>query len=158
LARLTQETIFFGACQRLLAAQDKQKAKQFKETDHFVAYDTTVHVKEFRERPAAKFFGDLLADDTVRASVTTALVNAVDPATRAAAAEKEAAALLTQRIAYEAALLDAQKAILDFQMAKEEDRALKQLDMEYKKRAANRLADALKLPRPYPESGTWFTG
>ena len=54
--------------------------------------------------------------------------------------------------------MEAEKAKLAYAAAEDKDKATKYLDMEYKKRAANRMADDLKIARPYPESGAWYTG
>lgn len=158
LARLTQVVTFYGACQRLRNAQNKRDENKLKKGEQFLAFDIGINVKEFRERPAAKFFGAVLGDADVQKGVTTAVVNAVDPATRAAAQKAEDSAKLAVEGAYEVAWLEAEKARLGYESAKEEERSLKFLDMMAKQRAANRLADQLKMPRPYPDAGVWFTG
>jgi len=158
VAQLTQVATFHGACHRRENAKKKSETSVLRSGEPFIAVDIAVNVKEFRERPAAKFFGDLLTNDDTRKGMTTAIMGAIDPGIRAADAKTEAAANLALRLKYEDAILAAEQATLVHAAAKEEEKATKYLDMEYKKRAANRLADDLKLPRPYPASGAWISG
>ena len=158
IAMLSEETTFFAACDRYHKSVATAARDALKDGEEFAPFDLAVSVKEFRERPAAKFFGSVFGDSTVQTGLTTALVNAIDPATREAAEQKAAAEKIAERVAYENALLLAEQAILAYESAKDDERTLKYLDMESKKRAANRLADQLNLARPYPGSGVWFTG
>lgn len=158
LALATQKVTFYSACMRMRESENVRDALAVKQDELFLAFDLAMNVKEFRERPAAKFFGDLLSDEGVSSGVTTALVNAVDPATRAAAAEQEEAERVAAREKFEQAVLDAEKAALDYAAADAASKDSKRLDMEFKRRTANRLADGLNLPRPYPADGVWYTG
>jgi hypothetical protein len=164
IAYRTKVLSFFDACTKLNDAAETKAAKRFRRrsedgtpAETLLAYDANVHVKEFRERPAAEFFGNLLSDTTTSTALTTALVNAVDPGTRAAIDAAEEAADLKARADFEAALIAAETAILAYSTAKEEEKALKLIDMEAKKRTANRLAESNDFPMPYPASGTWLS-
>lgn len=155
---VTQVANFYGACSRVSKAAEAIEASKLKTTGVYLPYDVAISVKEFRERPAAKFFGELLADDKVIEGVTGAAMHAIDPGTREADKKAKAAEKQTQREAYEQALLDADKAQVEAENAKAEERPAKELDAQFKKRAANRLADELGLQLPYPELGLWAQG
>jgi len=157
IAALTQEVTFYGSCQRLRTAQKKRDDNKLKEEAEFTPFDITVNVKEFRERPAAKFFGEVLGDADVQKGATTAIMNAVDPGTREEIAKKKAEEKLALQVKLESAIFDAEKARVAYESAGEKEKAEKYLDMEYKKRAANRVADELQVSRPYPEAGAWVT-
>ena len=158
VATSTHQITFYSACIRMRDAENVRDALVLKDLEAFVAFDLAMNVKEFRERPAAKFFGDLLSDDTVRGGVTTALVNAVDPGTREAADEKREAEIVAARVKLEQALLEAEKAALEYAAADAATKEAKRLDLEFKRRAVNRAADELNLPRPYPADGVWYSG
>jgi hypothetical protein len=158
VASLTQETTFYNSCQRLHAAQSKRDDNVLKATAEFTPFDITVNVKEFRDRPAAKFFGEVLSDADVQKGATSAILNAVDPGTREEAAKKTADEKMALQVSFETAIFQAETARVAYEGADDKEKAAKYVDMEYKKRAANRLADELKVPRPYPDAGVWFTG
>jgi hypothetical protein len=155
---LTQVANFYGACSRVIKAAEAIEAAKLKITGVYLPYDVAISVKEFRERPAAKFFGELLADDKVIEGVTGAAMHAIDPGTREADKKAKEAEKQTKREAYEQALLDADKAQVEAESAKAEERPAKELDAKFKKRAANRLADELGLQLPYPDLGLWAQG
>ncbi len=165
IANRTKAVAFFEACWKYDQAFDDKKKKRFvrrgadgkQSSETLLAFDADIHIKEYRDRPVAEFFGNLLSDETTRTGLTTALVNGIDPATRAAKdAAKEAADLKT-RGEFETALVAAETAIVAYSTAKDEEKATKLIDMESKKRAANRLAEDLGIAMPYPASGTWLT-
>lgn len=164
IARHTKLVAFFEACEKYHNAVATKQTKRFRRAkadgtaaETLLAFDAYVNVKEFRDRPAAQFFGDLLSDETTRTGLTTALVGELDPATRAAKSADKEAADLKARTEFETALVAAETAIAAYANAKEEEKAAKLIDLESKKRAANRLAESIGVPMPYPSSGTWLT-
>jgi hypothetical protein len=165
IASRTKAVAFFETCAKYFAAVEVKETKRFRRTradnaqlaESLLPFDAYVQVKEFRKRPVAEFFGNLLTDDTTRTGVTTALMNAVDPGTREAKQEAADTAKLKLRGEYEAALVAAETAVAAYATAKAEEQAVKFIDMEAKKRAANRIAETLHLSLPYPASGTWIT-
>ena len=119
------------------------------------SYDLSVTIKEFRDRPVARFFGNALSDETTRSALAKTLIGELDPAARAAAkleTEKATGELLA---AYEQAKFDAEIAILAYNNAELASKSEKLLTMEFKKRTANRAAIAAGVSQPYPEAGTW---
>lgn len=158
IVAVTQVANYYGACSRVSKAAEAIESNKLETTGVYLPYDVAISVKEFRERPAAKFFGELLADDKVIEGVTGAAMHAIDPATREADKKAKEERIQTKREAYEQALLDADKAQVEATSAKAEERAAKELDAQFKKRAANRLADELGLQLPYPELGLWAQG
>ena len=164
IAKHTKLVAFCEACEKYHTAFATKQSKRFRRAktggaaaETLLAFDAYVNVKEFRDRPVAQFFGDLLSDDTTRSGLTTALVNELDPATRAAKSAEKETADHKARTEFETALVAAEGAIAAYANAKEEEKAVKLIDMESKKRAANRLAESIGLPMPYPSSGTWLT-
>lgn len=153
VAQLTQTGNYYQSCIKVDIALAKLVKVEFKKGESFLPVDLVVTETEYRHRPVAQFFGDLLSTDSVATGATTALVNEFDPATRHAADEKEAAADATALSSYEDALLDARKAELAYASATDDKRALALLDLEFKERKANRLADAAGVDRPYPAAG-----
>lgn len=120
------------------------------------AFDITVTVKEFRKRPFAEFFGAVLSSDSVRSGLTSAFVEEFDPQTTAEAEEKAEAEALALRQAYEESIIAAEIAIATHNAALAEAKAAAYVAMEAAKRKANRTAQAIDLPAPYPQSGLWF--
>jgi hypothetical protein len=155
---VTQVANYYGACTRVNKASKAIEASKLKAHSAYLPFDVAISVKEFRERPAAKFFGELLADEKVIEGVTSGAMHAIDPGTREADKKAKEAATLTKREAYELALLDADKAQVEVASAKADERAAKELDAQFKKRAANRLANELGLQLPYPDLGLWAQG
>ena len=157
----TNEKTYFDSCIKLQGLRSAIDKGKFSVTNNMArSYDIDVIIKEFRKRPAAEFFGDILSDDETRKSLTNTLVGAIDPATRAENTEEEAKKRNDSLQALETAVVAAETAILAYNNATgDNDRASKYIDMESKKRAANRNAADLDLPLPYPASGTWiYTG
>lgn len=120
------------------------------------AFDITVTFREFRERPFAKFFGKVLATDAVSSGISSAVVGAVDPGTRDAASKAEETARTALYEAYEAAVVAAELAIAAYDAAVAAEKPAKAIEMESRKRAANRKAEELRIVPPYPDSGLWF--
>jgi len=158
-ARYTQESSYYSSCQDYRAAEEIEKSG-FKSGYSALTYDLFVTVKEFRERPVAKFLGKLLGDDTTRTALTTALTSPFDPQARATANAAAATALATKRGDLEEAIVEAEKAVVAYTAAADgsSDKSTKYIDMEAKKRSANRLADALGVKRPYEGAGAWVFG
>lgn len=165
IAERTLAVSYFESCEKYWAAVEQKQKSRFvrrradgtQDAEPLLPFDAHAQIKEFRKRPVAEFFGNLLSDDTARTGATTALMNAVDPGTRATLAAAEDTARLKLRGDYETALIAAETAIAGYANAKEEDKAVKFIDMEGKKRSANRIAESLGLALPYPSSGTWIT-
>lgn len=155
VARWTNVVTYFDSCNKSRKAQEALSASATKAGALARSFDATIAIKEFRKRPVAKFFGEILADDTTREELTTAIVGAVDPATKEAAAKAEAKTRLALMKAYEEAVLKAQNSMIAYDSAKEEEKAAKLLQMHYDQRTANRAAEALGIALPYPEAGTW---
>ena len=153
--------VFYSACWRYQEARidvgelekrgagKKQVARSF---------DLEVAVTEFRKRPLAQFLGDVLAAEGTRAGITSAVVTLIDPATRAVAREKAALEAEKAQEAFEAAYIAGEMAIAAFNEKADSDasKAKAHIEMEAKKRAANRSARAIGRPVPYPDSGLWI--
>jgi hypothetical protein len=153
LARLGAAGAFYKACLDFRQHTDRLSKVELQPGQRAAPFDITVTVKEFRERPFAKFFGAVLSSDTVASGVAAAVAAPFDPVK--AEAEEKAEVLL--REAYETAVVDAEKAIASHAGEVEPVAKLaKYIDMEAKKRAANRKARGLSLPVPYPDSGFWI--
>ena len=152
----THMVTFYDSCRKKRAAEAELDANEFKQATDLRPFDLQVAIKEFRKRPAAQFFGSMLADDTTRAGITSSVINALDPATRAAAAKAEEVKQTEALEALESALVAAESAIAAYEAAAPEAKASAFIDMEAKKRTANRLAQRVEQPLPYPEAGTWF--
>jgi hypothetical protein len=147
---------YFDSCHKSQLAKAKLENSKTVVGALARSFDLTVAIKEFRKRPVAKFFGEILSDDATRKELTTGIVGAIDPATREAAAKEAAETRLALLTAYEDAVHKAQESMLAYESAKDEDKAAKLLKMHYDQRAANRAAEALGIALPYPEVGTWL--
>lgn len=160
----TTTLAFFDSCKKQKDASDARAKKLIQLHQPLtpngktgvVAYNMKLAIKEFRDRPVAKFFGELLADDTTRTALTDALVDQLDPAKRATAAQAAANQLDTQREAYEQAWIAAEKKAIEYASAGPDEKALALLDLRAAQRAANRAAAKLGMDLPYPEAGTWL--
>ena len=153
--------VFYSACWRYqearLAVEELEKNGAGR-NQIARSFDLEVTVTEFRERPLVEFLGDVLADEGTRSGLTSAVVAAIDPATRAVARESAIVAAEKAQEAFEAAYIAAEMAIAAFNEKVDSDpgKAKAHIEMEAKKRAANRSAKALGRPVPYPDSGLWI--
>jgi hypothetical protein len=156
VAALTTAEVFFRSCSRYRRLEALLDADGLKDQEAAGPFDLTVSLKEFRKRPFAQFFGAVLSESATQRSLTTAIVSGIDPATRAKAEAEREEASLAQREALESAIVAAEKARVVYESADEEDKPLRFIDMESKRRAANRKARALGVTPPYPGSGYWY--
>jgi hypothetical protein len=157
LATETAYITYYDSCKKAVLAQKKMD-KAGEQSLKYLArtYDIDISIIEYQKRPWVKFWGEVFSDAEVQKGVSSAIVNAVDPAKRKEAAEANAAGRLVLMKSYETARIEAEKAIIAYSSAAEVDKPTKLIDMESKKRAANRIADELKVDLPYPVSGLWF--
>ena len=157
IATETAYITYYDSCKKAVLAQKKMD-KASEQSLKYLArtYDIDISIIEYQNRPWVKFWGEVFSDAEVHKGVSSAIVNAVDPAKRKEAAEANAAGKLVLMKSYETARIEAEKAIIAYSSAAEVDKPTKLIDMESKKRAANRIADELKVDLPYPVSGLWF--
>ena len=148
--------LYYQSCKKQKALGEKltKNGKEF--TSLTRSFDATVTVKEFRERSFAKYWGAVLSDDATRTGLTSAIVGQIDPATRAAREKSEETANIAAWEAYDTAMVAALSAEIAYQSATDAEKLAKYIDLEAKKRAANRKAEALKISLPYPDSGSWY--
>jgi hypothetical protein len=156
VAALTAAETLFESCTRFRTLETWRSEDGLKDGDPAGPFDVTVTLKEFRKRPFAQFFGGVLSEGATQKGLTAAVLSGIDPATRARAEEEKERALLGLREDLESAVVAAEAARLAYDRAHEEDKAQRYLEMEAKKRTANRRARALGVPPPYPESGYWY--
>ncbi len=156
--RLTSALQYYKSCRQHLVLTSQYEEAEKELAKGTGAFDVTVTIKEFRKRPFAEFFGGVLSDAATRSALTSALVGEIDPATKKKTEEEEQKEALTARQAYEEAVVAAEIAIAKYDpnAAESAEKLTLYLDMEAKKRTANRRAEAIGLPAPYPESGSWF--
>ena len=158
IAKCNNMVSLYDACRKRRAAEKIVDDSKLASNASIRTFDLGVVVKEFRKRPAAQFFGDLLTDETTRTGVAGAVVKEFDPTVKAEKAKAEQEAAAADREAYETALVAAEAATNAYETAAIEERAAKYIDMEAKKRKANRVAEKIGVAMPYPGAGTWFTG
>lgn len=156
VSRWTNLVTYFESC-----SKSKSAAKEITDKKTAVAalarsFDLTIAMKEFRNRPVSKFFGEILSDDSTRKDLTSGIIGAIDPATRDAKAKADAEARAILLKAYEDAILKAEGSLLAYESARPAEKATKLLQMYYDQRSANRAAEALALALPYPGAGTWL--
>ena len=152
VARFTNAITHFDSCQKYIV----EKSKAIGEKARLRSFDVTLTIKEFRKRPFAEFVGSVLSNQKVQEGFATSAVALVDPVARRAAREEERSKKEEKLSAYETALVTAEKSITAYEAAEEADKALKFIQMEADKRAANRRALALGADLPYRGSGTWI--
>ncbi len=156
LSMLSNAVSYFENCSK--AQESAAKVVKLTPSNGKLArsYDFSVTIKEFRKRPVAQFFGDALSDGDTRSSLASTLLGEIDPYTKAKAKEEETKVQLAALGVYEQARHDAELAIIEYQNASATDKASKLLNMDFKKRAANRAADRAGVTQPYPDKGTWI--
>ncbi|MEX0299525.1 MAG: hypothetical protein AB3N28_10670, partial [Kordiimonas sp.] len=92
VARYTQAKAFHQSCFEQ-AALKNQIGKKVKGANSLArSYDLEIKIKEFRSRPFVKCLGELLSDEDTQGKLKETIVNAIDPATRQAAAKTAAEA------------------------------------------------------------------
>ncbi len=152
LPRLEAADLFFTSCIDYYDSANKLEGALTVDGYQSNAFDVTLTLREFRQRPFAKFFGGIFSKDAVATAVSTAITAKIDPV-KTAADEKARIAL---KEAYETAVIAAENAILAYSSAAEADKPAKFIEMESKKRVANRRARDIEWTLPYPDSGFWF--
>lgn len=154
--RYTNSLLYYQSCKKQHALGLKLVNTREQFTSLTRSFDATVTVKEFRERSFEKFWGAVLSDDAMRTGLTSAIVGQVDPATRAAREKTEETANIAAWEAYDTAMVTARNAEITYLSATATEKPTKYIDMEAKKRAANRKALSLSISLPFPESGLWY--
>lgn len=152
LPRLEAVDRFYTSCVGYYGFEQRLSETSLQDRTRAGAFDATATLKEFRERPFAKFFGAVLSSDTVAGGVASVVSARIDPVK----ADAEEKAIATLREAFETAMVTAENAILAYEAATESEKAAKYIDREAKKRSANRKARELSQLIPYPDSGFWF--
>lgn len=122
--------------------------------------DIRLTVLEDYPKPFAKFFADMLGDDDLKKELTSAISDSLDPAKAEEERQEEEESRKTAIAAYESAVIDARRLAIEYEaidVAKNPfDKRKKELEMTSAMLSANRQADALGLPLPFPEIGTTF--
>ncbi|RLA48032.1 MAG: hypothetical protein DRR42_17155 [Gammaproteobacteria bacterium] len=157
IATETAYVTFYDSCKKAVSAQKKIDKAQEQSLKYLArTFDIDISIIEYQNRPWVKFWGEVFSDKEVQKGVSSAIVDSIDPAKQQEAAEIKAAEKLALMKTYETARIEAEKAIIVYNSASDADKPTKFIDMESKKRTANRIADELEVALPYPSSGLWF--
>lgn len=152
-----QEKTFIEGALEYLASAKKVVENALDDGDVARTFDMSVDIKEFRKRPIAEFFGDVLSQEAVQTGIVSALDAQFNPATRKATSDAEAAKALEVQTALEDTIVAAHTAQATYENpASAAEKATAYVSMEAARRKANRLADQLGVPLPFPGSGVWL--
>lgn len=157
LATWSQAREYFEACRSIRNKIDAQDKISFDDGDRARTFDLKILVKEYRDRPVARFFGELLSDETVQENLSSAINAQVNPLERKKAEDEEKTEQQTLQLSYETAVLNARKLELELSKLNDEstEYALKLLEVQAAQSAANRAAQTLGRGLPYPMVGLY---
>ena len=147
---------FASACQQALALNVERMGVR-ESLSIAEPINISLTVVQHHDKPFLSFLASILGDEDTRKELTTAITKTIDPVERAAALREKQKEHREAIVAYDAAVVDAQKKELDYieiDGAKEVSKAKAEIDMNAAKRKANRLAHALGVAVRFPSIGT----
>ena len=151
----TQAQIFFDTCRSIELEKGDQAKIKFRIGDRARTFDLQILIKEFRDRPVARFFGELLSDDDTRQGIASAITSRINPAELQEAAEEETNQTQMLRVSLETALLAVRRQEIELSAlpAGSNELRIKELEVQAAKTSANRVANELGQGLPYPSEG-----
>lgn len=150
---------YASACQKI-KFNSSEREELLRVMSHIEPMDITLNVIESSERPFLEFISSILEDQTLHKELTEAIALSIDPVKREELAREKASARRKAIETYEQAFIDAQMKELDLEAIDGAKKPLEKrkanINLRFARVKANRLADELNMPLPFPGTGIQY--